>query len=307
MEQAFFLHEKGVGEEVHCQYLQLAQSLEEFIGKTFNEWVATVEKELLKHLEQPLMAKCHNRFVCSEHCMLVCMCTLYVYVLCNFNWVFSTALMLNYKGRHIASKLDRDLLLYPTLCRSGMIEDSFSRVLLKLFGEMCYWERLRFEVPLYAAEIYHRCEELRVLRENVLLIVRDYNRIISSLQPKERALFRERIRSLDKKIRPGMTKLTWATEGIEYFVPDCRLHAQKVRVTIESYKAANRAIGARCRKISEMLLVRLDGKRVYEGAEFESEQYNHRVSVQHRLQELHGEIVHTMKRTFEVRGEQSGW
>lgn len=112
--------------------------------------------------------------------------------------------------------------------RAGLIEVSFSRTLLKLFGEMHYWERLRFEVPHYAAEIYQQCEELRILRENVMLIVRDYNRIVSSLQPKERALFKERIKSLDKKIRPGMTKLTWASPGIQLFVADCRLHAQQV-------------------------------------------------------------------------------
>ena len=112
-----------------------------------------------------------------------------------------------------------------------MIEATFSKTLLKLFAEMHYWERLRFEVPHYATEIYHQCEDLRILRENVLLIVRDYNRIIGSLQPNERALFRERIKSLDKKIRPGMTKLTWASEGIlEYFVNDCRTHAHKVSI-----------------------------------------------------------------------------
>ena len=66
MERAFFLHEKGTGEETQHQYLQLAQSLDEFIGKTFNDWVGTVDKELRKHLEQPLMAKCSSRgrYVC---------------------------------------------------------------------------------------------------------------------------------------------------------------------------------------------------------------------------------------------------
>lgn len=115
------------------------------------------------------------------------------------------------------------------LFRAGLIEISFSHTLLKLFGEMHYWERLRFEVPHYAVDIYQQCEELRVLRENVMLIIRDYNRIITSLQPKERALFKERIKGLDKKIRPGMTKLTWASQGIQLFVSDCRLHAQQVR------------------------------------------------------------------------------
>jgi len=247
LEQAYFLHEKGVGEEVRFQYVSLAQSIEEFVGKTFNNWVITVEKELTKYLEVPLMVK----------------------------------------------------------SRSGTIEASFNRKLLKLFGEMRYWERLRFEVPHYATGIYHRCEELRVLRENVLLIVRDYNRIISSLLPNERSLFRERIRSLDKKIRPGMTKLTYASEGIlDYFVSDCRLHAQKVRITIDNYKASNRAIGASCRMMSEMLLVRLDGKRVYEENDFEVEQYHHRASVQQKLEEVHNDIVHTMRKTFEVfRGD----
>ena len=109
-----------------------------------------------------------------------------------------------------------------------MIFTNFSKELLKLFNEMYYWERLRFEVPHYAVEIYRQCENLRVLRENVLLVVRDYNRILSSLDHQERALFKERIRSLDKKIRPGMTKLTWASDGIEYFVLECRNQARKV-------------------------------------------------------------------------------
>lgn len=108
-----------------------------------------------------------------------------------------------------------------------MISANFSRDLIRLFNEMYYWERLRFEVPHYAAEIYKQCENLRVLRENVLLVVRDYNRILLSLDAKERALFRERIRSMDKKIRPGMTKLTWASQNIDVFVNECRTHAQK--------------------------------------------------------------------------------
>ena len=50
------------------------------------------------------------------------------------------------------------------------------RTLLKLFREIYYWERLKFEIPHYAAEVYAKEEDLRTLRENVLLVVRDYNR-----------------------------------------------------------------------------------------------------------------------------------
>ena len=64
LEAAFYLYEKGIGEEVSVNYLKLAQSLEEYIGKTFNGWVVTVEKELARHLETQLMAKIHNNRYC---------------------------------------------------------------------------------------------------------------------------------------------------------------------------------------------------------------------------------------------------
>ena len=50
-----------------------------------------------------------------------------------------------------------------------------------------------------------------------------------------------------------------------------------------------------------MLLVKLDGKRVYESNEFEMEQHQHRQGIQKKLQSLHKEIINTMKKTFEVR------
>ena len=46
-----------MGEEVRYSYLQLAQSLEEYVGKMFNEWISLVEKELSRHLETPLMQR----------------------------------------------------------------------------------------------------------------------------------------------------------------------------------------------------------------------------------------------------------
>lgn len=137
LEGAHFLHHVGMGEETRQQYLQLAQAIEESIGRSFNDWVVTVEKELWRYLEVPLMSK---------------------------------------GGR------------------TGTLDLSFSKYLLKLFTEIRYWERLRFEIPHYAHSVYSRCEELRSLRENVLLVVRDYNRIILELTPEERSLFRERIR-----------------------------------------------------------------------------------------------------------------
>ncbi|KAK3095642.1 hypothetical protein FSP39_017066 [Pinctada imbricata] len=197
------------------------------------------------------------------------------------------------------------LLEVPLMCRSTerppMLDINFNRDLLKMFQEIHYWERLMFEIPHYATDVYNKRDDLRGLREHVLLVVRDYNRIIAALSTEERALFRERIRFLDKKIHPGLTKLTWASKGIsDFFVSDCRVNAAKVQAMVDDYKGANMDISAECVKISEMLLIKIDNRKVYENLEFDEEQARHRESTNAKLRSIHMEIVRTMKKTHEI-------
>ena len=49
-----------------------------------------------------------------------------------------------------------------------------------MFQEIHYWERLMFEIPHYATNVYNKREDLRSLREHVLLVVRDYNRSVTT-------------------------------------------------------------------------------------------------------------------------------
>ncbi|XP_052771287.1 dynein axonemal heavy chain 2-like isoform X2 [Mya arenaria] len=193
----------------------------------------------------------------------------------------------------------------PLMCRSmerpPMLDINFNRDLLKMFQEIHYWERLMFETPHYAVDVYNKREDLRGLREHVMLVVRDYNRIIAALSPEERGLFRERIRFLDKKIHPGLTKLTWASKGIsDYFVTECRLHSSKIQSVVDDYKGANMDISQKCVNVSENLLVKIDSRKVYENMEFDESQAAHRASVQKKLKQYHDEIIHTMRKTFEV-------
>ena len=59
-----------MGEETQVSYQGLAQSLEEFIGKTFNDWASSVDRELQKLLEVPLMSKHSSRYTCA--CVSAC-------------------------------------------------------------------------------------------------------------------------------------------------------------------------------------------------------------------------------------------
>ncbi|CAF4817381.1 unnamed protein product, partial [Rotaria magnacalcarata] len=80
------------------------------------------------------------------------------------------------------------------------LQANFDASLVKLLQEIKFWERLGFDIPPYATEILTRKNELRTARENVMLIVRDYNRILDKLNPNERILFKERIKQLDKRL-----------------------------------------------------------------------------------------------------------
>lgn len=74
----------------------------------------------------------------------------------------------------------------------------------------------------------------------------------------------------------------------------------QIQAVVDSYKGANMNISQTCKNVSEMLLVKIDGKKVYENLEFDEDQSKHRDTVQKRLQQMHFEIIHTMKGTYEV-------
>ncbi|XP_034845406.1 dynein heavy chain 2, axonemal [Mirounga leonina] len=185
--------------------------------------------------------------------------------------------------------------------KAGMLDVNFDKSLLILFVEIDYWERLLFETPHYVMNVAERAEDLRILRENLLLVARDYNRIIAMLSPDEQALFKERIRFLDKKIHPGLKKLHWALKGASaFFITECRIHASKVQTIVNEFKASTLTIGWRAQEISETLLVRISSKRVYRDLEFEEDQREHRAAVQQKLMSLHQDVVAIVTNSYEV-------
>ena len=153
----------------------------------------------------------------------------------------------------------------------GYLQANFDPSVVKLFQEIKFWERLGFEVPPYATEILGRQNELRAARENVMLIVRDYNRILDKLDSRERILFQERIKELDKKLAPGLNKITWLKTTNEYTI-DCRVNASELQQKVDKFKQSHLDCIKLCKKISETLLVKIDTRRVFENLEFEEYQ-----------------------------------
>ena len=99
---------------------------------------------------------------------------------------------------------------------------NFDQDLLRIFRETEIWENHinlnLFQVPFAARKIAESSENLRLLRENVMLVVQDFNKIIDALTPSQRRLFGEHMKRVEKRLGPGLAKYTWNKKYIKKFM-----------------------------------------------------------------------------------------
>ena len=244
---AYYLPKTSLSDEVKMQYDPLVAALEDYIQKTHQEWVASIDKDLANRLDEKLMTRKQGE-----------------------------------NGENF-------------------LEMKFDKDILRVFAEIHYWQKLKLDVPFHVQEIYGKREELRVLRENVLLVVRDYNDILVSLTADEHKMFKERIRFLDRKMNPGLTSLTWISKGItEYFVKECRRHSHDVKATVTEFLDANVSIQKNLRTISDTLLWKIENKKVYDLDDFERLQSDYRIVARDKLLNCFDNIKQTLTSMFEV-------
>eukprot|EP00898_Chlorokybus_atmophyticus_P005400 jgi/Chlat1/5861/Chrsp4S06373 len=184
----------------------------------------------------------------------------------------------------------------------GLLSVNFERSIVALFHEAALWEsRLGLEVPFAAMEAASQRERLRVLREHVLLVARDYNRILGLLDDEERRLFADRIRHLDRRVAPGLSsKLTWVSgrHHLDHFNREARRHCAEAEALVLDFKSAGERIASRCRAVAEGLLISVEKKRVYEEGEFEARQKEHREAARARLEGVVVDIKETLATAY---------
>ena len=179
--------------------------------------------------------------------------------------------------------------------RGDLLEIKFDKDLIRLFAEIGLYQKLKSDIPFRVQEVYSKKEELR------LLVVRDYNKIIKALSKEEHLLFKERIRFLDKKIKPGLTNLTWSSKGIsDYFVKECRRHAQDIQKNVSDFMESKSKISKICATISQTLLWHVESKKIYELSEFESTQESYRNSIKSKFVQAHQDIKQVLEQSFEA-------
>ena len=187
----------------------------------------------------------------------------------------------------------------------GYLESNFDNQLWKLMKEVSGWKKLvpfGIFIPNYADDfsLMHK-ENLRVLSEYVMLVVRDTNKIYDSMDEDEKKLFKTHLDNTEKVISSGLSRLKWSSKGIlKDFVRDCRKSCKELMNKINSHKNNTKKIFDKCHEISSKILIKLDKKRVYEVKHFEDEQERHTKDVQMKLRNILEDIRKILCDTYEI-------
>jgi dynein heavy chain len=98
-----------------------------------------------------------------------------------------------------------------------------------------------------------------------------------ALDKEERRLFADRIRALDRRIMPGVSKLNWVADkhALEFYCKEVRKHCHLADNCVTGFKSGLARIDALCKSIAEGLLIDVEKKKLYETAEFEAVQSRH--------------------------------
>eukprot|EP00879_Flechtneria_rotunda_P019356 GHRR01020328.1.p1 GENE.GHRR01020328.1~~GHRR01020328.1.p1 ORF type:complete len:1679 (+),score=578.13 GHRR01020328.1:143-5179(+) len=206
------------------------------------------------------------------------------------------------------SKQLQDNLLTQDKADRGLLSMNFNPQLLAMSQEVVHWERLRMAVPYIAMEIQAQREKYRVLRDNMLMVVREYNKVLVALDAEERKLFFDRIRALDRRILPGVSKLNWVADkhALEFYYKEARKHCRIADCSVCEFKTGMTKIDTLCKGIAEGLLINVEKKRLYDHTEFEAVQATHHDMAKKRLIAAHAEIKKTLAEVythFEADGE----
>ncbi len=149
------------------------------------------------------------------------------------------------------------------------LECNFDKSLQELYVEVKYWEKVSFSeisIPNPIMKVYKEREAMRVLRENVMLAVRDYNLIVQRLEPDERKLFSQHLASLYNKIMQRIDKFRWSTmQNIKFYqtIRDWRSYCEIVYNLVENYKKNVEIIERQMKMIEDTVMLDIDRSKPY--------------------------------------------
>ena len=180
---------------------------------------------------------------------------------------------------------------------SEYIECNFDKMLLSFITELRGFQKLvHYGLPNYGGKleevVMNQKDKLRVHKENVMLVVRDYNEILGCIDYFERELFNDHLESINSSIARGLKILRWSSQGtLDNFVKECRAKCAKVRKTILDFKQTKTAIEEKVRELGDKVkLIQFDARKMHDLAAFVSKQERNREQARIIIERCFNEI-----------------
>jgi dynein heavy chain len=181
-----------------------------------------------------------------------------------------------------------------------LLEVTFPQQVALLFKEVEMWNRIGYSIPFVAMENCKDKDRINCVRCSVRALVMDYNRNLSALELWERKVFSDKLKAVDRKIGPAVTRITWNSKGVVDFCKDASKQCGGVKVLIDAFKEHTGSIVQSCREISNLNLVQVQRKRIYTASEFEAVQATHREQVMETLGRLSADIKQNLKAIYQL-------
>lgn len=145
-------------------------------------------------------------------------------------------------------------------------------------------------------------ENLRVLRELSMVVVREYNQIIDFMDDYERNLFAEHLQAANKIIQPGITRFKWSSKAnVDSFLGrTCRGVCSDLYNKLKEFKTNTEKIEQKCQEIASKLFLKINKKHSYQIDEFYEEQRDHRHDIKDKLEKILKEISDILSHSYEL-------
>lgn len=201
-------------------------------------------------------------------------------------------------GDDVTSRLRRPLLMRST-SRPGLLECNIDRSLLTIFHECKYWKCLGFEIPHHVQVVEAKSDMIRLVYENVLMVVMDYNKILAGLSDEERLLFKPLINNVERKVAPGLSKLTWGADVSDAYIAECSACTAELQEFLDEYKNCNLSIVRLCEQICDTPLIKLEPNHPYELKELVDSMKKFRKTAVEKLIDFYKKIMDFIIVVFE--------
>ncbi|XP_013149055.1 PREDICTED: dynein heavy chain 2, axonemal [Papilio polytes] len=174
---------------------------------------------------------------------------------------------------------------------AGLMECNMDVNILELCKEATHWENLGLDIPLHAFQVYMKSKTLLYVYENVLAVVKGYNKILDSLSEPERLLFKPLISACERKVQPGISKLTWTSTMSDEYIADCVTQIGELQDFLTTYKNCNVNLVKIMEKICDTPFIEFDIYNVFDIKDLRAHVRTMEAEAAAKILEMYKEII----------------